>query len=221
MTAAIDQAPLEQAIQRLHQFDWILFTSTNGVDYFAEKLKQMGKSFSEVHAKFGAVGPKTAEAIAGWGKATEIVADDYQASGFLQVLKDKLAPGESVLLPRGNMAKADLPAGLSAMGMHVTEVIAYENIISPEGSDEVLAKLQKGQLDVITFTSSSTVLNFCKLMNEQPISDLLRGVKVACIGPVTANTAKELGIHVDTVAHEYTIDGLIEAICSYYETGEV
>jgi len=214
----MDQKPLEQAINNLQQFDWILFTSTNGVEFFAKKLEQMGLSFSDLKAKIGAVGPKTAEMIAEWGKSTDIVADDYQASGLLKVLEDQVDPGDYVLLPRGNMAKADLPEGLSARGIHVTEVVVYENVMSSERSEEVKAKLKDGQLDVITFTSSSTVTNFCKLMKEEPITDLLAGVKVACIGPVTAATAEELGLRVDAVAKDYTIEGLIQEICHFYET---
>lgn len=217
---AMAQKPLEQAIHDLQKFDWILFTSTNGVDFFAEKLEQMGLSFSDLKAKMGAVGPKTAEVMAKWGKTTDIIADDYQASGFLAVLSDVIHPGEYVLLPRGNMAKADLPEGLSSRGIHVTEVVVYENVMSSERSEEVLALLKNRQLDAITFTSSSTVVNFCKLLKKESITDLLAGVKVACIGPVTAATAKDLGVRIDAVAKEYTIDGLVQELCHFYETEE-
>jgi len=220
MIPVVDQKPLEQAISNIQQFHWILFTSTNGVEFFAEKLKQMGLSFSNLNAKIGAVGPKTAEVIVEWGKKADLVADDYQASGFLKALEGQIASGDSVLLPRGNMAKADLPEGLSARGIHVTEVVVYENVISSERSEEVMVKLKNEQLDVITFTSSSTVINFCKLMKQEPIPDLLARVKVACIGPVTAATAEEFGIRVDAVAKKYTIDGLIQEICYFYEQGE-
>lgn len=217
MVPASDQKPLEDAIKHLDEFNWILFTSINGVDFFARKMQQMGYSFSAIRANIGAVGPKTAEAIDKWGKTTNIIAEDYQAEGMLEVLKDQLVPGEHVLLPRVNIAKSDLPAGIRSWGVQVTEVVAYENVLSSEGRDKVLMTLREGQLDMITFTSSSTVRNFCEVMKDQDIVQLLSGVKVACIGPVTARTAEELGIHVDRVAEEYTIEGLIQAIQSCYE----
>ncbi|RKD23870.1 hypothetical protein BEP19_05430 [Ammoniphilus oxalaticus] len=218
---ASDSTALQQAIQELARFDWIVFTSVNGVNFFAEKMAESGRSFREIEAKIGAVGPKTAEAITKHGKTTELVADDYQASGLLKTLRPILAAGQQVLLPRGNMAKADLPDGLRSWGVDVTEAITYENALSSKGKETVLKQLKAGRVDLITFTSSSTVLNFLHLMSEEPLDQLLKDVKIACIGPVTETTAKEQGLQVDTVAKRYTIDGLIEVICDLYEGQEV
>lgn len=214
---ATDQGPLEKAMERLDHFDWIVFTSVNGVHFFEKKLTELGRSLKDVQSRVGAVGPKTAEAIAKLGKKTDIVANDYQASGLLAALKPVLSPGQRVLLPRGDKAKADLPEGLRAWGLDVTEAVTYENVLSSEGKETVRQRLIAGKVDWITFTSSSTVSNFLALMGDDPIDDWLTGVKIACIGPVTEATAKQRGLVVDAVAREYTIDGLIEAICRHEE----
>lgn len=205
--------PMERAIRSIDDFDWILLTSANGVSFFGEKLRELGFEYAGIQAKIGVVGPKTGEFLKNdWGRVPDLMAKDYKAEGLLDALNGVLTPGDRVLIPRANIARPLLPQKLKERGIHVTEVDAYDTILATEGIQEVVAFLQSKKIDIITFTSSSTVKNFTQLLNDQPIKDLLTGVKIACIGPITAKTAEELGLHVDVTAEEYTIDGLMKSL---------
>ncbi|MEW9670823.1 uroporphyrinogen-III synthase [Ammoniphilus sp. 3BR4] len=207
-----DPQPLEQAISNIRQFDWILLTSTNGVQFFGEKLKQFDLTYSQLPSKIGVVGPRTAEVLKEWGREADLVALDFKAEGLLAALEGILKPGESFLLPRANIARALLAEELAARGMRVTDVTAYETVISTEGAEAVINGFKAKQIDIVTFTSSSTVRNFCQVLQQEAKDKLLANVKIACIGPITAKTAVDLGLEVDIVAKEYTIEGLVQAL---------
>lgn len=204
--------PMERAIRSIDEFDWILLTSTNGVLCFGDKLKEFGFEYTDIRAKIGVVGPKTGELLKEWGRVPDLVAKDYKAEGLLDALKEVLSPGDRVLIPRANIARSILSQQLKDRGIYVTEVDAYDTILATEGVQEVVLHLQGKRIDIVTFTSSSTVKNFLELLKGEPIMELLTDVKIACIGPITAKTAKELGLHVDATAEEYTIDGLMKSV---------
>ncbi|RXT14701.1 uroporphyrinogen-III synthase [Ammoniphilus sp. CFH 90114] len=212
-----DPRPLEQAIRNMNQYDWILLTSTNGVQFFGEKLKEYHLQYSHIEAKIGVVGPRTAEVLKEWGRDPDVVAEDYKAEGLILALEEILQPGDHVLFPRANIARPLIPQELSRRGINVTEVDAYETVMSAEGAQEVIHHLKEKRIDIITFTSSSTVRNFCEVLRLEARDPLLVGVKLACIGPITARTAQELGLTVDIIAQEYTIDGLVQALTHLVE----
>ncbi|WP_167577555.1 uroporphyrinogen-III synthase [Ammoniphilus sp. YIM 78166] len=207
-----DLLPVQQALKEIHQFDWILFTSTNGVEFFVEQVQKAQLEFSHITARVGVVGPKTAEILKRMGKVSDLVAAEFKAEGLLESLQGVLQPGDRVLLPRANIARDILPRELRARGMNVTEIVVYETVISSDGADQMIEMLQSGQIDIITFTSSSTVRNFCELLRGQNRDKLLAKAKIACIGPITAETAEKLGLKVDRVATDYTIDGLVQVL---------
>jgi len=208
-----DYAPLDQAIIELKNFSWVVFTSVNGVISFFRRLHRHRKDIRELHnAKLCAIGPKTREALEKYGLMVEYVPSEYRAEEIAAGLRGKLAPGQRVLLPRAAGARKALPEALSKTGAIVTEVAAYRTI--PAGDSGVILKemLERGEIDLVTFTSSSTVRNFVEMVGSLFLNSLQRKFAVACIGPVTAGTARELGLKVDVVAEEYTIKGLVEAI---------
>ncbi|MDD4168718.1 MAG: uroporphyrinogen-III C-methyltransferase [Desulfotomaculaceae bacterium] len=207
-----DYTPLDRALKSLSGFDWIIFTSVNGVAAFFQRLRRHRIDIRKLYrAKLCAIGPKTREALENYGLMVEYVPGEYRAEEIAAGLVGKLKPGERVLLPRAAGSRPVLPETLRKMGAAVTEVAAYRTL--PAGGDGSAVKelLGRGAIDLITFTSSSTVRNFVGLLGDDA-GALPEKVAVACIGPVTAATARELGVKVDVVATEYTIDGLVTAI---------
>ncbi|MDD4335483.1 MAG: uroporphyrinogen-III synthase, partial [Desulfotomaculaceae bacterium] len=141
---------------------------------------------------------------------------EFRAEEILKLLQGKVAAGDRVLLPRADIARKVLPEALTGLGAVVDEVTAYRTVTGEEQGSRIAEMLKNGEIHVITFTSSSTVRNLVHMLDVSGINNLLAGVTVACIGPVTADTARELGIEADLVAEEYTIEGLVSSILKYF-----
>ncbi|GGD54514.1 uroporphyrinogen-III C-methyltransferase [Paenibacillus nasutitermitis] len=199
-------------------YDWLLFTSVNGVDYFFGWLKKLGLDIRKFHqARIAAVGPKTAEALEQRGLLVETLPVTFQAEGLLDSLQDSLLPGQRALLPRGDLAREVLPRELAARGVVPVVINIYETVMEDNQDEETLAMLIERRVDVITFASSSTVTNLLEIMKRMGIEDppqLLKSVDIACIGPLTAKTAVEAGLVVTIQPEDATIDSLIEAVAA-------
>ncbi len=205
---------LDGAIDRLAEYQWIIFTSTNGVEHFWSRLEYKKRDARALYGKkVCAIGAATAQALAEHGIRADVVPARYQAEGIVEALKNELAAGDNILIPRAAVARELLPAALSATGANVDVVPAYETIMGDLAADDLNEQLKKGDIDVITFTSSSTVVNLLKIV---PAVELLKNVILAAIGPVTAETMEKYGLRADIVAEEYTIEGLVESIRRYY-----
>jgi len=208
---------MDRAIDKIESFDWIIFTSVNGVQSFFRRLRGHQKDIRRLHsARLCAIGPKTKEMLESYGLLVDYVPGEYRAEQIVEGLKDRMKAGERVLLPRADIARKVLPDALQQMCAMVTEVPAYKTIMAEGDVAPVQDMLQNGEIQVITFTSSSTVRNFVKMLAAPDLDALLRGVTVACIGPVTADTARELGVKVNIIAKEYTINGLVQAILEHF-----
>ncbi|WP_098742535.1 uroporphyrinogen-III C-methyltransferase [Paenibacillus sp. EZ-K15] len=214
-------AGVQQALDKLSTYDWVFFTSVNGVEFFFRHLKENGRDIrSLASARIVAVGPATAHALGNYGIAAEVIKERYQAEGLIDAYGSELKPGQRVLLPRGDLARKWLPEKLTEMGLLVTEAVIYENVLCGEDDDELLKLLQDGGIHAVTFTSSSTVTNLLKALKGMGVADpaeLLKGSTIACIGPLTAQTAEEAGLHVSLLAEEATIDSLVKALCIWNE----
>jgi uroporphyrinogen III methyltransferase/synthase len=208
-----DWKPLDWAIAKLAGYDWLLFTSVNGVDFFMKRLFEKGHDLRKLtKAKVVAIGPKTAEAVRQHGVIPDLVPKYYQAESVLKGLANVKMKGKRVLLPRAKEAREILPTELKKRGAKIDVVTAYRTV-APKGRREALkSMLERKELAVITFTSSSTVKNFMALFKGQPVKKWLEGVKIACIGPITANTARDLGLHVDIQPKEFTVAALAKEI---------
>ncbi len=209
--------PYNQAVQQLESFDWIIFTSVNGVESFFSKLRELKIDIRRLHkARVAAIGPKTAQLLEDKGLLVEILPEEFKAEGLLHALDGHLREGQRVLLPRADIARRILPEQLREKGLEVVEVDAYDTVIDDENKDEIIRMLKEKQIHIITFTSSSTVKNFTKAIEHERIQDLLHDVTIASIGPITTNTAKTLGYNVTVTASDYTIPGLVEAIAKQH-----
>lgn len=217
VTEPEDYKPLDLAIKDLTKYKWVIFTSVNGVEQFFRRMHYNNRDIRDLcGAKLCAIGPKTRDALGKYGLLVDYVPNEFRAEEILKELQGKVAAGDKILLPRADIARKVLPEALTGLGALVDEVTAYRTLPGAAQAGPILEMLKTGEINVITFTSSSTVRNFVDMLGAGDISSLLSGVTVACIGPVTAATAREMGVRVDLVAEEYTIEGLISAILKYF-----
>jgi uroporphyrinogen III methyltransferase / synthase len=213
-----DFGPLDAAIRALDSFDWLIFTSVNGVEAFIERLSHHGLDLRAVPrgAKIAAIGPATAERVREAGLRVEIVPQEYRAEALIEAVPGASLAGRRVLIPRAKVAREVLPERLREAGAIVVVPPAYESVPSSEGKEELERRLEGGEVDCVTFTASSTVENFVRAFGEDDAGRLLSGTRVVCIGPITADTARGRGIRVDAEAGEYTIPGLVEAVVDLF-----
>ena len=203
-------AALDAAIGRLADYDWLIFTSANGVDRFFRALDAAGKDARALaRAKVAAIGPATAARLAACGIRADRVPAEYRAEAVVDALKGDVRSGTRVLLARAEEAREVLPERLKALGAEVDVVAAYCTRQAEADGAALARKLADGEIDIVTFTSSSTVKNLCAILGS---AEPLRHARCVAIGPITAKTCEALGVKLAAVAEEYTIEGLIETI---------
>ncbi len=203
-----DFTELDRAILHITQYHWIIFTSVNGVKAFWSRLNLAGASLPPAQ-QIAAIGPATARALLAQGVTAALIPDEFVAEAIVEGLG--VVQGQRILLPRADIAREALAVELRQRGATVDEIAAYRTL--PARPDAAgLLELQRG-VDVITFTSSSTVRNFVSLIGGDSIPPQ---TLIACIGPITGNTARELGLRVDVQATDYTMDGLVAALVKHF-----
>ncbi|MFH1002908.1 MAG: uroporphyrinogen-III C-methyltransferase [Chloroflexota bacterium] len=210
-----DNKELDGAIARLEQYAWVVFTSVNGVAAFFRRLNALKQDSRALRdAKIAAIGPATAAALEGQGIIPDYLPESYTGAGLLEGFRKRDIAGQHLLLPRADIADDELSAGLSRLGAVVDDIAVYRTVPATEATSRARQKLQAGEIDVITFTSSSTVSHLiAALAGEKPG---LNGALVACIGPKTAQTATRAGLKVAILAEEPTIPGLVSALEEYF-----
>ncbi len=208
-----DPEPLRQAAARAGTYDWIVFSSANGVERFWYALREQGcdaRSLSGVSVC--AMGTATAGELERRGVFPDAVAEQFVAESAVEtLLRAGVGQGSRILLPRAEAGREVLPQRLREAGAEVDEVVAYTTVRDGTGAEAVRAMLDRGEVDMVTFTAGSTARNFVELVGV----DVGRAA-VASIGPVTTKTAEELGLRVSVEAEEYTITGLVAAIRAFY-----
>lgn len=206
---------LNRAISNLEQYDWIVFTSVNGVSSFFQRLYDLKLDARALKGlKIGVIGPATAKALEIRGIIPDYLPEVYTSQGFLVGLSRQDITGQQFLLPRADIADKELAEAISQLGAEVCEVAVYRTVPVATAIPQVKEMLLSREIDVITFTSSSTVSNLVALFNEEDLA--VNNAKIACIGPKTADTAARVGLKVDIVASENTIPGLVAAIEKYF-----
>jgi uroporphyrinogen III methyltransferase/synthase len=215
ITQPSDWSELDHALSQLENYNWLIFTSANGVHFFFERLRQKGRDIRDLKGiKIGCIGPATARQIEDRGIRVDLVPDEFIAEGLLRSFASMNLSGKKILIPRAFRARDILPEGLKNQGASVDVVTAYQTIQSGRKKEELSAYIDAGEVNVITFTSSSTVTNFVEIMGESFILPL--NVKIACIGPVTTATAVKAGFRVDIRQEEYTMEGLVQSLVNYF-----
>lgn len=233
----VDWTQLDAALRRLYEptgadYSWLILTSVNGVHSCFERLRVLGYDPAALRGvRIASIGPATAAAVASYGLTADLVPDEYRAESVLQALiedaQQRHTPlvGQRMLLARAAEARKVLVDGLQQVGVLVDEVAAYYTLPverDDEQGQRILRLLQERQLAILTFTSSSTVRNFmawlrsCEGAASVSLLDLVKQhTQLASIGPITSQTARELGLRVDIEAREFTIDGLVDAIIQH------
>jgi uroporphyrinogen III methyltransferase/synthase len=204
---------LDTAISTISNFSWLIFTSANAVRFFFQRLDALGLDARILGScKVCSVGPKTAEAARAFGIRSDLVPADYKAEGVVAAFSRLDISGKNILFPRADRAREVIPQELEKLGARVTAPVSYRNILPDRLCPEALFALEKRSVDCITFTSSSTVHNLIQMMGSDLLVDMLKGVAVASIGPITSKTCRELGLKVDIEPELFTLMNLSEAI---------
>ena len=209
--------PLDAAIQKLAEYDWLVFTSANGVDFFFQRVREKVIGDPLTKTKFCAIGPATAQALEAAGKAATVVPSDSRAEGALASIIDYLGGNERVrglrfLIPRARVARDYLPDALRALSAQVDAVETYQTIKPQIDRDSLISVFNDNTIDAITFTSSSTVSNFSALAGLPDLSALFAQTIAFCIGPITAETAEHHRIPHIVHPSEYNSGALVDAI---------
>ncbi len=214
---AKDLNPMDRAIGDLGAYEWIVFTSVNGVQFFFDRLFESNLDVRALtHLRTAAIGPATANRLFKFGLKSDIIPETFRAESVIEAFSKENLKGQRILLPRAAEARPVLPIELRKMGADVNEVTVYHTEQVTENADLLVKQLKDKSIDLITFTSSSTVKNFKSLLPSDRFDQLIDRIPIASIGPITTDTALELGFKVDTTAESYTIPGLCEAILKYY-----
>jgi uroporphyrinogen III methyltransferase/synthase len=216
-------APLDEAIEHLYGYDWIVFTSTNGVDFFMRRLEAGGRDAGELDdIHVCAIGSATADRLRDARVHVDVVPGEFKAEGVFDALANYLGGRERLarlnfLIPRAAVARDYLPRALEEAGARADVVAAYRTV-PPQTTDRarIEALLVGGAVDCITFTSSSTVANFAQLFDTRDLGELLQDIRVACIGDITARTAADYNLSTHIQPVEFTTAALARAIADHF-----
>ncbi|MGH7922464.1 MAG: uroporphyrinogen-III synthase [Candidatus Dormibacteraceae bacterium] len=209
----IDSAQCQAALAQLPQTRLVVFASANAVDLFFQLLLAGGRDARGLaRCKVCAIGPETARTLEAHGLRPDLVAGEYTAEGLAEALEGWDIGGWRVLVPRAQMARDALPQLLARRGAEVEFLPVYRTVSPPGLEPKLQALFGSRGVDVVTFTASSTVTHFVRSFTEEQLAALQQRTSIACIGPVTADTARRLGLRVAITARDYTTHGLVQAI---------
>ncbi len=207
-------AALDAALANLGSFDWVIFTSATGVDSFIARLTALGRDIRELgRARIAAIGPATAARLKRYALRIAVQPSEYRAEAIAEAIGAARIRGARFLIPRAQVAREALPEILADQGASAVEVVPSYKTVMPKGArtERMRRLVDAGAIDLVAFTSSSTVTNFCAIVGAVP-----HGLKAGAIGPITAETARTLGFEVAVSPSEYTIDALVAAITDYF-----
>lgn len=206
---------LHNTLANLHNFDWIIFTSNVTVETFYSFIKK-GRTLL---SKIAVIGEKTKEILEDMGENVDFVPAEYVAEGFIEEFLPHVNQGDRILIPKGNLARDYISAALKEKGAIVEEIIIYETYLPEESRGKLVKMLTQESLDILTFTSPSTIDHFMKIVEEQNLSGKLEHCIVACIGPVSKRKAEQWGLNVHAVPEKYTVEEMLKSIAKFINIG--
>ena len=214
-----DWKAVDKAVSKMERYNSVIFTSVNGAKRFLQRLKnKRGDCNSLRSLKICAIGPQTAAMIKQFRLRVDIIPKEFRAESLVDSLEKEGIWGKHFLLPRAEKARNVISEEIKKRGGNI-DVVAVYRTSKGEGDVKKIKKLfQNREIDVATFTSSSTVKNFVEMLSGNNIADLMKGCIVACIGPITVQTATTMGIRTDIQPDNYTIQGLVDSIIAYFRT---
>ena len=209
-----NMGPLDKALSAISSYQWLIFTSANGVRFFFERLRRQGMDVRDLKGiRIATIGPATAEMVESMGIRVDLSPDEFISEGVVKAFERIDIRGKRILLPRAETARDVIPQGLGRQGALIDVIPIYKTVGSGKDGKELLEALTEGEVDVITFTSPSTVTNFIDIIGKE--AEIPPGVAIACIGPVTASAAQNAGLTVNIMQGPYEMKGFVEAIAAY------
>lgn len=203
----------EEAIHQIVNYDWIVLTSQNGVRFFFEMVKKYGVSGSL--PKIAVIGKKTEETLIQYGYNADFIPQEFVAENFVAEFSSLLHAESRVLLAKGNLARTLIAEEINKSGASCDEVIVYESVLPKESVPKLFYVLQNQDVDVITFTSPSTIHHFMQIVEQYQLHPLLESFIIACIGPITKKTAQQYRLKVDICPNEYTTEAMLHELIIY------
>ena len=221
MIPPLNWAALDEALTKLSSYSWLIFTSVNGIAPFMERLKKSRRDVRALaHLRIAAIGPRTAGELTRYGLTADLVPSEFQAEGMAAAMSQHELSGVKILIPRAEVAREMLPEQLRLQGAIVDVIPVYRTIVPDADLGRLKEQVQAGTIDVITFTSSSTVSNFVEMIGgAEEARRVATKTTVACIGPITARTAEQYGLPVTIMPGENTVPALAQAIVRFYSEG--
>lgn len=206
---------LLKTLTDLHTYDWIIFTSNVTVETFYSFFKK-----GEVLLpKIAVIGEKTKEVLVDMGERVDFVPEEYVAEGFIDEFLPHVNQGERILIPKGNLARDYISAALKEKGAIIDEIIIYETFMPDESRGKLVKMLSDESLDILTFTSPSTIDHFMKIVEENQLRDKLEHCIVACIGPVSKRKAEQRGLKVHAMPEKYTVEEMLKSVAKFINIG--
>jgi len=206
---------LLKTLAKLHTYDWIIFTSNVTVETFYSFLKK-GQALL---TKIAVIGEKTKEVLVDMGETVDFVPEEFVAEGFVDEFLPHVNQGDKILIPKGNLARDYISAALKEKGAIVDEIIIYETFMPDESRGKLVKMLSEKSLDILTFTSPSTIDHFMKIVEENQLRDKLEHCIVACIGPVSKRKAEQRGLKVHAMPEKYTVEEMLKSVANFINIG--
>ncbi len=211
-------ADVDHCLKQMIAYDWLIFTSVNGVKFFINRLLALGMDIRDLKGpKICAIGPKTAEVLRDLNLQVDFIPAEYQAEGLLERWRGVNLKGKKFLIPRAKVARDLLPEELRKAGAVVDVVEVYQTILPQKEREKIRQLLKEREISAITFTSSSTAQNFAEIIGEE-VKELTAGIPIASIGPITAAKVSSLGMETTIMPKEYTIPALVDALVAYFSS---
>ena len=208
---------LDQKIKTIEKYDWLIFTSANAVRFFCQRMKEIVYDVRNLKGiNICAIGPATASYMETYGLSADLIPGKFSSEGIIASFRQKNVKGKNILIPRAEKTRDILPRELAACGANVDCVTAYRTVSSGKKKEELINWINEGRIHVITFTSPSTVEHFAAMMEDS--RHLLRKIKIACIGPVTAEASRKAGLEADIIQERYLVPSMVQAISEYFTT---
>ncbi|CAM3943624.1 uroporphyrinogen-III synthase [Mesobacillus thioparans] len=206
---------LLHALAGLHTYDWIIFTSNVTVETFFSFFEKNSLSLP----KIAVIGDKTKASLEERGAQVDFMPEEYVAEGFVEAFLPHVKAGDKILIPKGNLARDYISSSLKEIGALVEELIIYETYLPDESRDKLVQMLSEERLDILTFTSPSTIDHFMKIVEEHHLRHKLEHCLIACIGPVSKRKAEKWGLRVHSTPEKYTVEEMLKSIAQYIQIG--
>lgn len=206
-----NKTAIHDAIKSIHTYKWVIFTSKNGIDFFFKEYEKIKGSLA-FPCKIAVVGKKTEDVLSEYGLEADLLPEKFVAESLLESLLKVVKKDDRILFPRGNLARSIIPNSLRENYIYVNELDVYENVIDNNSKEQLYQLIKRREIDVVTFTSSSTVDNFVALLEGTNWRNFISEVIFASIGPITSKTMVNHNLPVHVEPKEYTIQGMLNSM---------